>query len=55
MQGTSPEILEEQIRARNVLVDLRLHDQGTRARNHGTGFRAFDDKLLFLFEHVDDL
>ena len=29
----------------NILIDLRLHDAITHARNHGTGFRAKDDSL----------
>ncbi len=53
--GTSPAILRNQIQAGNVLVDLRLHDAGTRARNHGTGFRAQEDKLPLLFERVMEL
>ncbi|MCX7839631.1 MAG: MvaI/BcnI family restriction endonuclease [Anaerolineae bacterium] len=55
LMGTSPEILRNQILAGNVLVDLRLHDQVTRARNHGTGFRAREDKLPMLFQNVKDL
>jgi MvaI/BcnI restriction endonuclease family len=55
LSGTSPDILREQILAGNVLVDLRLHDQGTRARNHGTGFRAREDKLSSIFRTVTDL
>ncbi len=52
---TSPEIINNQILAGSILVDLRLHDQITSARNHGTGFRAREDKLLFLFKNVRDL
>lgn len=52
---TSPEIIREQILAGNVLVDLRLHDKGTSARNHGTGFRAKKDKLNLLFKNVSEL
>lgn len=55
LTGTSPDILREQILAGNVLVDLRLHDQVTRARNHGTGFRAREDKLSLLFKTVTEL
>jgi len=55
LTGTSPEILRNQILGGNILVDLRLHDQVTRARNHGTGFRAREDKLLLLFKNVKDL
>lgn len=55
MKGTSPELLADQLRAENILVDLRLHDKGTRARNHGTGFRTYEDKLPLLFSHITDL
>ncbi len=55
LTDTSPEILREQILAGNVLVDLRLHDKGTSARNHGTGFRAKKEKLQMLFKNVEEL
>ena len=52
---TTPEIIRNQISTGNILVDLRLHDKGTSARNHGTGFRAYEDKLLLLFKNIKDL
>lgn len=55
MEGTSPELLADQFRAENILVDLRLHDKGTMARNHGTGFRTYEDKLPLLFKSITDL
>lgn len=55
MKGTSPELLANQFREENILVDLRLHDKGTMARNHGTGFRTFEDKLPLLFQNIIDL
>jgi hypothetical protein len=55
MQGTSPKLLSDQFRAENILVDLRLHDKGTMARNHGTGFRTYEDKLPLLFNNIKDL
>ena len=55
LTGTSPKIINNQIGAGNILVDLRLHDKGTAARNHGTGFRAKEDKLPFLFKNVSEL
>lgn len=55
LYGTSPEILREQILAGNVVVDLRLHERPTSARNHGTGFRAKENHLSQLFAHVEDL
>ena len=55
MKGTSFELLANQFRAENILVDLRLHDKGTMARNHGTGFRTYEDKLPLLFNEVKDV
>jgi hypothetical protein len=55
MQGTSPELLSDQFRAENILVDLRLYDKGTMARNHGTGFRTYENKLPLLFNNIKDL
>ncbi len=55
MRGASPELLASQFRAESILVDLRLHDKGTMARNHGTGFRVYEDKLPLLFQHITDL
>ena len=55
LTGTTPEIIKEQIERGNILVDLRLHDKGTRARNHGTGFRAYESRLPLLFKKVEDL
>ena len=55
MKNTTPELLADQFRAENILVDLRLHDKGTRARNHGTGFRAYEDKLPLLFSEIKDI
>jgi hypothetical protein len=55
MKGTSPELLADQFKEENILVDLRLHDKGTMARNHGTGFRAYEDKLPYLFKSIIDL
>jgi hypothetical protein len=55
MKGTSPELLADQFREENILIDLRLHDRGTMARNHGTGFRTYEDKLPLLFQNIKDL
>lgn len=52
---TSADIIRSQILAGNILVDLRLHDKITSARNHGTGFRAREDKLPLLFKTVKDV
>jgi len=55
LSGTSPDILRSQLISGNVLVDLRLHDKISHARNHGTGFRAYVEKLPWLFNSVRDL
>lgn len=55
LRGTSPELLADQFRTGNILVDLRLHDKGTMARNHGTGFRTFENRLPYLFSSITDL
>jgi len=55
MKETTPEILADQFREENILVDLRLHDKGTMARNHGTGFRAYENNLPNLFCNITDL
>jgi hypothetical protein len=55
MKDTTPELLQNQFKLENILVDLRLHDKGTMARNHGTGFRAYENRLPFLFRVVIDI
>ncbi len=55
MKKTSPELLANQLKNENIVVDLRLHDKGTRARNHGTGFRVYENKLPLLFKEVIDI
>ena len=55
LTGTSKEVVRNQILSGNILIDLRLHDKGTRARNHGTGFSAHVNKLPMLFTDVKDL
>ncbi len=55
LRGTSVKILRQQLEEGKVLLDLRLHDAGTHARNHGTGFRAYENNLPFLFSSVEEL
>jgi hypothetical protein len=55
LSGTSSRLIADQLRVGNMLVDLRLHDKGTMARNHGTGFRALEAKLDRLFTHGEEL
>lgn len=53
--GTSQSILKNQFENEHLLVDLRLHDKGTMARNHGTGFRVFENNLENLYEKVEEI
>lgn len=55
LRGTSPELLAKHFKERNILIDLRLHDKGTRARNHGTGFRIYEHKLDLVFASIENL
>lgn len=55
LEGSSPAILREQFAVHGVVLDLRLHDHQTRARNHGTGFRVYENNLPRLFAQVRDL
>ena len=55
LKGTTVDIIHNQILSGNILVDLRLHDKVTSARNHGTGFRAHENKLPLLFETIHEL
>lgn len=55
MMNTTKELLSELFKTGNLLVDLRLHDKETMARNHGTGFRTFEDKLPLLFKKIEDI
>ena len=50
MQGVSSGLLAHLFKEENILVDLCLHDKGTMARNHGTGFHVVVNILrLFLY------
>ena len=55
MRGTTPELLSDLFNRGDLLVDLRLHDKGTRARNHGTGFRTYEDRFPSLFNQITDI
>lgn len=55
LQGTSADVLLYQLKAQQVLLDLRVHDQIGRARNHGTAFRTYESTLPTLFRHVEEL
>lgn len=55
MRDTTKGLLSQLFKAGHLLVDLRLHDKGTMARNHGTGFRVYEDKLPLLFKKIEDI
>jgi len=50
LKGTTSSIIAEQIKNGTLLIDLRLHDKGTMARNHGTGFRTYEKYLPNFFK-----
>jgi len=39
----------------DFVIDLRLHDKTTMARNHGTGFRVKENKLINLFSNISEI
>ncbi len=53
LNNTSKDILRESIKNGIILVDLRLHDKGTMARNHGTGFRIYEKNLPLVFSYSE--
>lgn len=55
LKGTTPDTLSNAIRNGTILIDLRLHDNGTAARNHGTGFRVRERDLDKIFSHSETL
>ncbi len=55
MRETSSDLLADLFRTGNLLVDLRLHDKKTMARNHGTAFRVYEEKLPLLFKSITDI
>lgn len=54
MAKLSKSILKNQFENEKLLVDLRLHDKGTMARNHGTGFRVYEKHLVDLYTTVKE-
>jgi len=46
--------IAQQLKAGNMVIETRIHErEGRAARNHGTAFRANEDKLGQFFEMVD--
>lgn len=53
--GTTQSILKNLFENEKLTIDLRLHDKGTMARNHGTGFRVFENNIENLYEKVEEI
>ncbi len=53
--GTTVQILKSQFESEKLLIDLRLHDMVTRARNHGTGFRIYEKDMETLYTSVKEI
>ena len=53
--GITKSILKKQFQNRQLLLDLRLYDRGTRARNHGTGFRINVKDLENFYKKVEKI
>lgn len=55
-QGTTEVILKNAFNNGQLLVDLRLHDKGTKgARNHGTAFRIYEENIDELYGKVEEV
>ena len=53
--GATQSILRDQFRSGKLFLDLRLHDKGTRARNHGTGFRVNMKNIENFYPKVEEI
>lgn len=53
--GTTLSILKNQFEKERFLVDLRLHEKGTMARNHGTGFRVLENHLEDFYQTAKEV
>ena len=53
--GATESILKSQFESGQLRLDLRLHDQGTMARNHGTGFRVYERELENFYQSVHEV
>lgn len=52
---TTKSILKSQFENWELLLDLRLHDKWTSARNHWTGFRIFENNIETLYKTVIEI
>lgn len=48
--GVTQSILRNQFENGLLHLDLRLHDKGQLARNHGTGFRIYEKDLECFYQ-----
>lgn len=55
MTDTTASIIKDQIDNEVILIDLRLHDAVTHARNHGTGFRIREKDLPNVFKKIETI
>ena len=55
LTDTSASTIKEQINNEVILIDLRLHDADTHARNRGTGFRVREKDLPELFRKIETI
>ena len=53
--GATQSILKSQLESGQLRLDLRLHDDVTRARNHGTGFRVYETELENFYQRVQEV
>lgn len=50
--GTDLNLLREQFQNEHLMLDLRLHEKSTHARNHGTAFRVKVQHLEKLYKSI---
>lgn len=48
--GTTKGILRNRLENKQLLIDLRLHDEVTSVRNHGTAFRVYERDIENFYE-----
>lgn len=53
--GATESILRSQFESGQLRLDLRLHDDVTKARNHGTGFRVYERELEDFYQRVQEI
>lgn len=53
--GATQSILRELFMSGHLVLDLRLHDKGTSARNHGTGFRVNMRDIENLYSSIKEI